>query len=163
VGTTNSKPPGPMIMIDQSEILSRSQVQFITLFFFWRCTSVLHHLPATASCTNLVQKNQFPQLNRHISAFSLYILLSGVTYWAPVDNGSLKEYGSLKDQTAVFWFWYKLWVPGFWKLSEFLKIQFWGFEDYQRKVGKEAATNTGSIIRPSPSFEGKLGTYFETC
>jgi hypothetical protein len=32
VGTTNSKPPGPIIMIDQSEILSRSQVQFITLF-----------------------------------------------------------------------------------------------------------------------------------
>jgi hypothetical protein len=33
MGTTNSKPPGPIIMIDQSEILSRSQVQFITLFF----------------------------------------------------------------------------------------------------------------------------------
>jgi len=33
VGTTNSKPPGPIIMIDQSEILSRSQVQFITPYF----------------------------------------------------------------------------------------------------------------------------------
>jgi len=33
VGTTNSKPAGPIIMIDQSEILSRHQVQFITLFF----------------------------------------------------------------------------------------------------------------------------------
>jgi len=34
VGTTNSKPPGPIIMIDQSEeILSRSQVQSITLCF----------------------------------------------------------------------------------------------------------------------------------
>jgi len=31
-GTTNSKPPGPIIVIDKSEILSRSQVQFITLF-----------------------------------------------------------------------------------------------------------------------------------
>jgi hypothetical protein len=31
-GTTNSKPPGPIIMMDQSEILNRSQVQFITLF-----------------------------------------------------------------------------------------------------------------------------------
>jgi len=30
MGTTNSKTPGPIIMIDQSEILSRSQVQFIT-------------------------------------------------------------------------------------------------------------------------------------
>jgi hypothetical protein len=28
-GTTNSKPPGPIIMIDQSEIL----IQFITLVF----------------------------------------------------------------------------------------------------------------------------------
>jgi len=26
-------------------------------------------LPATASCTNLVQKNQFPELNRHILTF----------------------------------------------------------------------------------------------
>ncbi len=33
VVTTNSKPPGPIIMIDQSEILSRSQVQIFTLFF----------------------------------------------------------------------------------------------------------------------------------
>jgi hypothetical protein len=31
-GITNSKPPGSIIVIGQSEILSRSQVQFITLF-----------------------------------------------------------------------------------------------------------------------------------
>jgi len=31
-GTTNSKPPRPIIVLDQSEILSRSQVQLITLF-----------------------------------------------------------------------------------------------------------------------------------
>jgi hypothetical protein len=31
-GTTNSKPPGPIIMIGQSEILSSSQIIFITLF-----------------------------------------------------------------------------------------------------------------------------------
>jgi hypothetical protein len=31
-GTTNSKPPGPIIVIDQSQMLSCSQVQFITLF-----------------------------------------------------------------------------------------------------------------------------------
>jgi hypothetical protein len=28
----NSKPPGPIIVINQSEIFTRSQVQFITLF-----------------------------------------------------------------------------------------------------------------------------------
>jgi hypothetical protein len=33
VGTTNSKPPGPISMIDQSKKLSRSQVQLITLCF----------------------------------------------------------------------------------------------------------------------------------
>jgi hypothetical protein len=33
MGTTKSKPPGPIITIDQSEILSRSQIQFITFFF----------------------------------------------------------------------------------------------------------------------------------
>jgi hypothetical protein len=33
VGTTNSKPPGPIITIDQLKILNRSGVQFITLFF----------------------------------------------------------------------------------------------------------------------------------
>ncbi len=65
MGTTNSELPGPIIMIDQSEILNRSQVQFNTLFFL-RCKTVLHLLPATASCMNLVQKNQFPNLNRHI-------------------------------------------------------------------------------------------------
>jgi hypothetical protein len=32
VGTTNSKPLGPIIWIEQSKILSHSQVQFITLF-----------------------------------------------------------------------------------------------------------------------------------
>jgi len=37
---------------------------------FWRCTTVLRLLPATASCTDLVQKNQFPQLNRHSLTFS---------------------------------------------------------------------------------------------
>jgi hypothetical protein len=47
MGTTNSKPPGPIIMIDQSKVLSRRQVQFITLFFGG---AQLHLLPAMASC-----------------------------------------------------------------------------------------------------------------
>jgi hypothetical protein len=59
-----AKPYGPIIMIDQSEILNRSHVQFITLF--WRCTTLLLLLQATASCINLVRKNQFLELNRHI-------------------------------------------------------------------------------------------------
>jgi hypothetical protein len=55
-------------MVDQLEILNLSQVQFITLVF-WRWTTVLRLLPATASCTNLVRKNQFPELNWHILTF----------------------------------------------------------------------------------------------
>jgi hypothetical protein len=47
VGTADSKPSRPIIMINQSEILSRSQVQFITLFFGG--AQLLRLLPATAS------------------------------------------------------------------------------------------------------------------
>jgi hypothetical protein len=82
VGTTNSKPCGPIIMI---EILSCSHVQFIT-HFFWRCTIVLCLLRATAGFTNLAQKNQCTELNRHILTCSHYILLSGVTCWAPLGD-----------------------------------------------------------------------------
>jgi hypothetical protein len=46
MGTTNSKPPGPIITIDQSEILSRSQVQFIHSFLeVHNCVALL---PSTA-------------------------------------------------------------------------------------------------------------------
>jgi hypothetical protein len=41
---------------------------------------MLRLLLAMASCTNLVQKNQFLELNEHILIFSQYILPSGVTY-----------------------------------------------------------------------------------
>jgi hypothetical protein len=67
-GTTNSKPPGPIIIIDQSEILSRSQVQFTTFFFGGAQLCCAFYQPA--SCTNLVLKNQFPELNWHILTFS---------------------------------------------------------------------------------------------
>jgi len=57
-GTTNSKPPGPIIVINQSEILSRSHVKFITLFRRWiyythfgRWTTVWRLLPTTGRCT----------------------------------------------------------------------------------------------------------------
>jgi len=67
-GTTNSKPRGPIIVVDQSEILSRSGAIYYTLF--GRCLTVLRLLPASASCTNLVRKNQFRELNWHILTFS---------------------------------------------------------------------------------------------
>jgi hypothetical protein len=55
-------------MIDQSEILSRSQVQFITLFYGGAQMCCAFYQPRQAA-TNLVQKNQFPELNRHILTF----------------------------------------------------------------------------------------------
>jgi hypothetical protein len=68
-GSINSKLPGPIIIIDQSEKLSFSQVQFITLFL-GGAQLVLLLLLATASCTNLVQINQFPELKQYILTFS---------------------------------------------------------------------------------------------
>jgi hypothetical protein len=56
-------------MIDQSEILSHSQVQFITLFL--KVHNCVAPLPATASCTNLVQKNQFPDLPTNFDFFTI--------------------------------------------------------------------------------------------
>jgi hypothetical protein len=48
-GTTNSKPPGPIIMMGQWEALSSSQVHiYYTLFSRW--TTLLLTLPATANC-----------------------------------------------------------------------------------------------------------------
>jgi hypothetical protein len=66
VGIINNTPLGPIIMIDQSGILS-NQVQFITFFFGG---AQLRLSPTMASCTNLVQENQFAEINRHILTFS---------------------------------------------------------------------------------------------
>jgi hypothetical protein len=66
-------------VIDQSETLSRSQVQFITLFLGGAQLCCAIYQPRQAGKTNLVQKNQFPDLNRLIFTFPQYILLSGVT------------------------------------------------------------------------------------
>jgi len=48
-GTTNSKPPGPIIVIDQSEILSRSQMQCTTLFLGGAQLCCLFHQPRQAA------------------------------------------------------------------------------------------------------------------
>ncbi len=57
-----------LIMIDQSEILSRGHVQFITLFFGGaQLCCAFYQLRAT--CTNLMPENQFSELNWHILTF----------------------------------------------------------------------------------------------
>ncbi len=62
-GTTNSKPPGPNIMIDQSKTGSSSRIIFITLFSS-RCTALLCFLPASANWANTQEKTHFPELNK---------------------------------------------------------------------------------------------------
>jgi hypothetical protein len=99
--------------LDQWEILSRSShVQFITLFFFLEVHNCWTNEKywAAAVTSNLLhsfflevhtcvapftshgklhkfgfQKTQFPEVNRHILTFSQWILLSGVTCYAPLE------------------------------------------------------------------------------
>ncbi len=91
VGITNSKPPGPTIMKDQSQILSRSQVQFITLFF-WRCTTVFartcsSHLnavyPPRQSARLWCRKTHFRNVTGTFSIFQnkVYCLESHTEHW----------------------------------------------------------------------------------
>jgi hypothetical protein len=79
-GLLNSKPPEPILMIDNHKYWAA----VITLFFGGAQLCCTLYQPR-ASSTNLVQENQFPELNRHILTFSQWILLSGVTYWTPLE------------------------------------------------------------------------------
>jgi hypothetical protein len=62
--TTNSKPPGPIIMMTQSKTLSSSQVQFIILFLC-RCTTTTQ----TELCYIMLSQNHFPEPNRRVLTF----------------------------------------------------------------------------------------------
>jgi hypothetical protein len=71
-GTTNSKPPGPMIVIDQLRKNTEQQSGAIYYTLFERCATVLRLLLATASKLHEfgAEKPIFPeQLNRHILTF----------------------------------------------------------------------------------------------
>ncbi len=79
-GTTNSKPPGPIIMIAQSETLIGSQVIFSTLFSAGalRCSSAIY-------CAIMLSPNCFDEPNKHILTFLHPILLCTITYLAPLE------------------------------------------------------------------------------
>jgi hypothetical protein len=77
LGTSNSKPPGPILMIGQSETLSSSQIVFITLF----CAGTQHCvLPATAKYTIMLSQNHFHKPNWHILSFLHRNLMCRITY-----------------------------------------------------------------------------------
>jgi len=67
-GTTNSKPPGPIIMISTNQkhwAVGRS-------YLFGLCLQVdiiLCHLQSTANCACVLSQNHFLQLNQHILSF----------------------------------------------------------------------------------------------
>jgi hypothetical protein len=73
--TTNSKPHGPIIMIDQSESINSSQSDHIYYTIFSKCTALLGLLPATPNCGIRLSQNHFPEPNSHILSFLHPILL----------------------------------------------------------------------------------------
>jgi hypothetical protein len=69
-GTTNSKPPGRIIMIGQSETLSSSHTTYIRLFSAagsYHCCAFFNSHHKTVEI--MLNQNQFPELNRHILTF----------------------------------------------------------------------------------------------
>ncbi len=57
--TTNRKPPGRTIMINQSEILSSSQINHIYLTLFCRCIAVPFCHPLQTNCAIMLSQNHF--------------------------------------------------------------------------------------------------------
>jgi hypothetical protein len=57
-GTTNSKPPGPIIMMGQSKTPTTSQIIFIRLFPV-RVQRCYVFLPATVNCVIMLSQNHF--------------------------------------------------------------------------------------------------------
>jgi hypothetical protein len=79
--TTNSKPLGPIIMIDQWETLRSSQIIFIALFFGGLYSTLLLQLLAgTANCAIMLSQNHFPEPNWRVLTFLHPILLCMITY-----------------------------------------------------------------------------------
>ncbi len=78
--TTNSNPHGPIIMIGESETGRKSQIRFMTLFF-WNVLDTLQcFVPATAKCANMQIQNHFSQANQHVLTFPHPILIYRVTH-----------------------------------------------------------------------------------
>jgi hypothetical protein len=67
MGTTNSKPPGPIITIDESKILSCSQAQFITSFL--EVHNCVAPFTSHGKLDEFGAEKSFPELNCHILTF----------------------------------------------------------------------------------------------
>jgi hypothetical protein len=83
--TTNSKPPGPIIMRGQSETLNTdiSDHIYYTLFFSWRRVQqhLLHLSQATLKVSNFAEAKQLScDANLHVLTFLHPISLCRITY-----------------------------------------------------------------------------------
>ncbi len=80
-GTTNSKPPGRIIMMGPiRNTLSSSQIIFITLFSAGAQLCCALYQPRQPVKCMLVRQNQFPQSNRHMLDVVHPMLLWRITY-----------------------------------------------------------------------------------
>ncbi len=77
--TTNSNPHGPIIMIRESETGRKSQIIFMTLFF-WNVLGTLQcFVPATAKYADMQIQNHFSQANQPVLTFPHPILICRLT------------------------------------------------------------------------------------
>ncbi len=89
-GTTNSNPPGPIIMMSQSETLSSIQITFSILFgHVHKLVVDVCVLPANAKCTTMLSQNHFLELNRHILTL-LHPILMCRSHIVSTDRDALK-------------------------------------------------------------------------
>jgi hypothetical protein len=82
-GTTNSKPPGPIIMTSQSKTLSSSQIIFIALFLFAGAHGTVRLVRATAR--NYAEPKPISWAKPAYFQFSSSKFNVQVTYWAPLE------------------------------------------------------------------------------
>jgi hypothetical protein len=93
-GTTNSKPPGPIIMIAQSEN-TEHQLNQIYYTLFSRCRALLRIIPATPNCEIMLSQNPFLAKSAYFG-FSSSNLTVQITYSAPLEM-------LLQDQYTKLW------------------------------------------------------------
>jgi hypothetical protein len=78
MGTTVIKPPGPIIMMDQWEILSRSQVQFLHSFL------EVHNCVRFTSYGKLHEFGAEKPISwANLAQFDFFTIKFTITYWAP--------------------------------------------------------------------------------
>ncbi len=100
-GTTNSEPPGPIIMIGESETLTSSQILFITLF-----SAGAHRCGAVYQPPHPVQLCCAKTIFRHAFNFLHLILLYRITYWAPLYWDALTTVNTFLEPGFFSWWFF---------------------------------------------------------